>query len=203
MNRLPRLLLFLFLFLFLFLHTTFAWADLNDPDIWTKVKQRMRADTGYSLQAVYEGPEGHFLFHYVVHGDGERILTEVLEGSSRGAGTRIYYNPSDDSENVTMQTSLFRLRRSLESRDIKDSPIHKPLFSHLLDELDPEPQEIDYQKLGTIVFLFGDKTAEHEFLTVDSSGNPIRLSRMEKDKEVSSMTFHQLEWGQKPMDWEK
>jgi hypothetical protein len=191
------------LLLLLFLHTTLVLADSAEAEVWHKVKTRMRADTGYSLQADYQGPEGHFIFRYVVHGDGVRILTEVLEGSSRGAGTRLYYDPADDSDNVTMQTSMFRLRRSLQSRDIKDSPIHKPLFSHVLDELDPEPREIDIQKRGNVVFLFGDKKAEHEYLTVDSLGNPVRLTRMEASKEISSLTFRQLEWGEKPMNWDQ
>jgi hypothetical protein len=192
----PLLLLFFFL-------TSFALADMADTDIWNLVKSRMKADTGYSLRADYQGPEGHFIFHYVVHGNGDRILTEVLEGSSRGVGTRIYYNPAKDSENVTMQTRMFRLRRSLQSRDIKNSPVHKPLFSHLLDELDAEPLEVEFQQLGNVVFLFGDKAAEHEYLMVDSDGNPVKLTCMEANKEVSNLTFHQLEWGQKPMDWEQ
>lgn len=178
-----------------------AAADITDPAMWSKVKARMTGDTGYSLQADYTGPEGHFLFHYVVRGAGEEILTEVLEGSSRGAGTRIYYNPTLDSENVTMQTSLFRLRRSLEARDIKDSPLYIPLFSHLLTELDPEPQSMEQSDAGKVVFLFGDKAADHEFLTVDAEGNPLKVTRMEAGKEVSRLVFSQLEWGLRPLDW--
>lgn len=190
------------LLLVLLMHTTPALAELADTEIWTKVKQRMKADTGYSLRADYRGPEGHFLFRYIVQGDGDKILTEVLEGSSRGVGTRIYYNPEMDKENVTMQTSMFRLRRSLESRDLKDSPVHKPLFAHLLDELGADPSEVDVRPPGDMVFLFGDKAAEHEFLTVDANGNPVKLTRMEADKEISRLTFHQLEWGRKPIDWD-
>lgn len=195
-----RLSLLLLLFFF---STTLVTADMSDTEIWDKVKSRMRADTGYSLRADYIGPEGHFLFHYVVHGNGDRILTEVLEGSSRGVGTRIYYNPEKDSENVTMQTRMFRLRRSLQSRDIKDSPVHKPLFSHLLDELGSDPCEVDHKQPGSFIFLFGDKSAEHEYLIVDKEGNPVKLTRMEANKEVSKLTFHQLEWGRQPMDWEQ
>lgn len=186
--------------LFLFLSTSLVGADNND--IWNKVKSRMRADTGYSLRADYEGPEGHFLIHYVVHGDGDLILTEVLEGSSRGAGTRIYYNPEKDSENVTMQTSMFRLRRSLQSRDLKDSPVHIPLFSHLLDELGSEPSAVRVLQPGNIVLMFGDKSAQHEYLIVDENGNPLKLTWMEANKEISNLTFHNLEWGRQPIDWE-
>lgn len=189
--------------LFVFLSTTLVAADISDTEVWNKVKSRMRADTGYSLRADYKGPEGHFLFHYVVHGNGDRILTEVLEGSSRGVGTRIYYNPEKDSENVTMQTSMFRLRRSLQSRDIKDSPVYIPLFSHLLNELGAEPSEVDRDEPGGVVFLFGDKAAEHEYLVVDPEGNPVKLTRMEANKEISKLTFHQLEWGPQPMNWEQ
>jgi len=53
-----------------------------------------------------------------------------------------------------------------------------------------------------MIFLFGDKAAAHEFLTVDAKGNPIRLTRMEANKEISRLTFDQLEWGMKPIDWD-
>jgi hypothetical protein len=184
------------------MHTTHALAELADTEIWNKVKARMNGDTGYSLRADYRGPEGHFLFRYIVQGAGDKILTEVLEGSSRGVGTRIFYNPEMDKENVTMQTSMFRLRRSLESRDLKNSPVHKPLFAHLLDELGAEPSEVDVRPPGMMTFLFGDKAAIHEFLTVDAKGNPIRLTRMQANKEISRLTFDQLEWGMKPIEWD-
>ena len=175
------------LLLVLLLHTTHALAELSDTEIWNKVKARMDGDTGYSLRADYRGPEGHFLFRYIVQGAGDKILTEVLEM---------------DKENVTMQTSMFRLRRSLESRDLKNSPVHKPLFAHLLDELGRDPSEVDVRPPGNMIFLFGDKAAAHEFLTVDAKGNPIRLTRMEANKEISRLTFDQLEWGMKPIDWD-
>ena len=190
------------LLLVLLLHTTHALAELADTETWNKVKARMNGDTGYSLRADYRGPEGHFLFRYIVQGAGDRILTEVLEGSSRGVGTRIYYDPERDKENVTMQTSMFRLRRSLESRDLKNSPVHKPLFAHLLDELGRDPSEVDVRPPGNMIFMFGDKAAVHEFLTVDAKGNPVRLTRMEANKEISRLTFDQLEWGLKPIDWD-
>ncbi len=190
------------LLLVLFLHTTHALAERPDTEIWNKVKARMKADTGYSLRADYRGPEGHFLFNYIVQGAGDKILTEVLEGSSRGVGTRIYYNPEMDKENVNVQTSMFRLRRSLQSRDLKNSPVHKPLFAHLLDELGADPSEVDVRPPGDMIFTFGDKSAEHEFLTVDAKGNPLKLTRMEANKEISRMTFHQLEWGMKPIEWD-
>lgn len=193
---------FSLLLMVLILCTATVLAENEHADLWNQVKARMKADTGYSLHADYQGPEGHFLFYYVVHGDGDEILTEVLEGSSRGAGTRIYYNPEKDRENVTMQTSLFRLRRSLESRDIKDSPVHKPLFSHLLDELGRDPSEVNLQKPGGMVFLFGNKATIHEYLAVDAQGNPLKLTRMEANKEISSLTFSELEWGRQPINWE-
>lgn len=185
------------LFFILFLSS----AGLTDTAPWSQVKARMLGDSGYSLRCEYAGPEGTFYFRYVVHGSGQ-ILTEVLEGSSRGAGTRIYYDPVIDRDNVTMQTPFLRLRRSLESRDIKDSPLHKPLFAHLLDGMvTQEPREAVEQGEET-VFLFGDRGAGHEFLTVDREGNPLNLRRMEAGKEVNRLTFRGLEWGEKPIEWD-
>ena len=172
-------------------------------NFWSEVRERMVSNTGYSLRCDYTGPEGTFHFNYVVHGAGEQILTEVLEGSSRGVGTRIYYNSELDRENVTMQTRLFRLRRSLEARDIKDSPLHRPLFVHLLEEIcEPEPRTVESREQHTI-FLFGDVEALHEYLEVDGEGNPLTLRRMEADKQVNLLTFHQLEWGLQPLEWER
>ena len=187
-------------FVFL-LGTTVAAKGEQVP--WEQVKDKLTHNSGYSLRCDYTGPEGVFYFNYVVHGAGDQILTEVLEGSSRGVGTRIYYNPELDSENVTMQTRLFRLRRSLQARDIKDSPLYKPLFVHLLNEIcEPEPRASE-DKERSVVFLFGDVDSTHEYLEVDREGNPLTLRRMEAGKQLNLLTFHQLEWGPQPLNWEK
>lgn len=171
--------------------------------LWGQVLEKMTGDSGYSLQLDYSGPEGLFHFRYTVHGDGERIFTEVLEGSSRGVGTKIYYDPEKDAENVAMQTRFMRLRRSLTARDIKDSPLYLPLFRHLLGQLQqPEPTEIATLEDETMVFTFGDKTSDYDCLEVDSLGNPVTLRRVEDGKEVNTLTFRQLEWGEKPIAWE-
>lgn len=169
---------------------------------WSDVKERLTGGTGYSLRCDYAGPEGVFAFRYIVKDKGQKIFTEVLEGSSRGSGTRIYYDIEEDSKNVTMQTSLFRLRRSLEARDIKDTPLYVPLFTHLMGEFstsDPTPQE--GTEPGTTVFLFGDEKTLHERFTVDEKGDPLSLKRMEGPKEINSLTFTELEWGDRPIDW--
>lgn len=171
---------------------------------WSEVRQRMNGNSGYSLRCDYVGPEGRYFFDYVVHGSGERIYTEVLEGSTRGAGTKVYYNPLNDSENVHMQTRIFRLRRSLQARDIKDSPLYIPLFSHLLEEIcEPEPSEVLISKEGHTIFRFGKVDSRHEFLEVDPKGNPLTIKRMVADKEINSLTFRDLEWGEKPFDWKE
>lgn len=168
---------------------------------WDSVRQKMTDGRDYSLFCDYTGPEGQFRFHYVVLGAGAEILTEVLDGSSRGAGTKIYYNPKLDSENVTMQTSMFRLRRSLQARDIKGSPLYIPLFSQLLTEIsEPLPSEVETLEQNTI-FTFGDSKALHEDLVVDESGTPVALRRMEAKKQLSLLTFRDVEWGPREMDW--
>lgn len=175
----------------------------GEPITWEKVKLKMEGGQGYSLYCDYNGPEGVYLFHYVVLGAGEEILTEVLEGSSRGAGTRIYYNPKLDRDNVVMQTKLIRLRRSLQARDIKDSPLYQPLFSHLLSEFcEPHPRTMERKGTST-VFFFGDKSAGHECLEVDEAGNPLALRRMQAGKQLNVLTFHHLEWGPQSLEWDE
>lgn len=190
------------LFVIFFLLTT-NQTNAQDGN-WNEVRERMIAPTGYSLRCNYTGPEGKFYFIYVVQGDGDRIYTEILEGSTRGVGTRIYFDPAQDAENVTMQTRLFRLRRSLQARDIKDSPLHRPLFVHLLREIgEPEPRQVTMSGEGGMVFMFGDPQSQHEYLEVDKDGNPTLLKRMMADKQVNCLTFHELEWGEQPINWEK
>ncbi len=177
-----------------------AWAE---PVRWESVKLKMTDDAGYSLFCDYSGPEGNYRFHYIVLGAGDEILTEVLEGSTRGAGTRIYYNPKLDRENVTMQTKIVRLRRSLLARDIKDSPLHQPLFTHLIGEFSESGPQAVEQRGANTVFRFGDRKSRHELLEVDSKGNPLNLRRMEAEKQLNLLTFHQLEWGPHPVEWER
>ena len=200
-TELKRALAYL-IFTILFLSLTVP--GLAQESSWTEVRQRLLAPNGYSLLCDYTGPEGQYYFSYIVQGDGKKILTEILEGSSRGAGTRIYFNPSLDKENVHMQTRMFRLRRSLQARDIKDSPLHKPLFVHLLEEIgELEPRRVTSSKEGDTVFLFGDPESQHEYLVVDREGNPTLLKRMMADKQVNCLTFHQLEWGEQPINWKE
>lgn len=181
--------------------STQGWGE---EGVWQQVHDKMTASTGYSLQLDYTGPEGEFHFNYTVHGDGDKILTEVLEGSSRGVGTRIYYDPAKDSENVAMQTSFFRLRRSLQARDIKDSPVHRPLFKHLLSLLhQAEPTEVRLLTPERRVLRFGESKSDYDSLEVDLEGNPLVLRRVEAGKEVTCLTFRQLQWGEQPISWEE
>lgn len=175
----------------------------GEGEVWQQVHDKMTAGTGYSLQLDYTGPEGQFHFNYTVHGDGDKILTEVLEGSSRGVGTRIYYDPARDSENVAMQTSFLRLRRSLQARDIKDSPVHRPLFKHLLSLLhQAEPSEVRILAPDRRVLRFGNSDSDYDALEVDLEGNPLVLRRVEAGKEVNCLTFRELQWGEQPIRWE-
>lgn len=190
------------LLFFALLLSTLSGSLWAEPVSWESVKSKMTDDRGYSLFCDYDGPEGVYRFHYVVLGAGDEILTEVLEGSTRGAGTRIYYNPKMDSENVTMQTKVIRLRRSLQARDIKDSPLYRPLFSHLLSEFsESRPRAVEQRGKNTI-FVFGDRGALHEFLEVDQSGNPLNLRRMQAEKQLNLLTFQRLEWGPQALEWD-
>lgn len=169
---------------------------------WGTTKALMASNTGYEMNYEYQGAEGRFLFHYVVVGDGDKILTEVLEGSARGAGTRIYYEPAKDPDNVFMDTKFLTLRRSLTARDIKDTSLYQPLFRQLLGKLTfPEPTEV--KEMGEkVLYLFGEPTESQDRIIVDRDGKPLSYRRLEGGREVKKMTFQSLEFGPQSIQWE-
>ena len=193
MKRLP-LLLTLFLMIS-------AGSALGKDSVWALTRAKMTGSQGYTLNYSYEGPEGKFLFQYTVQGEGSKILTEVLEGSARGSGTRIYYEPAKDKENAFMETAIVTLRRSLEARDIKDSSLYQPLFAQIVSELPAqEPAEVLPFGEGYIL-VFGAKNAVQARVTVDAQGNPLSYRRLEQGKEVKKFNFTNLDWGFHPIDW--
>jgi hypothetical protein len=169
---------------------------------WDIIKARLVGSTGYSLTSNYQGPEGTYRIAYVVQGNGTKILTEVLEGSTRGAGSRILYDPAKDENNVAVQTSFLNFRRSLEARDIKDSPLHIPLFRQLVGGLvSDQPTEIIGGSGGHRVLVFGDKTKIQDRLEVDNDGNPVVTMRLKNGKEIQRMTFSKIVWGDQEISW--
>ena len=149
----------------------------------------------------FEGDEGAYKFRYVVWGDGQKILTEVLEGSARGSGSRILYDPGTDKENVTVKTSMLTLRRSLGSKDIKDSSLYQSLFRQLVDGLvEATPRESLKTGVNTIL-VFGDKMKTQHRLEVDADGNPVSFRYLEKGREIKKMMFKDLKWGKAEISW--
>ncbi len=179
----------------------FATPALAEEALWSKAKAKMTGDTGYSMNYDYEGDEGAYKFHYVVWGDGQKILTEVLEGSARGSGSRILYDPSVDKENVAVKTSMLTLRRSLGSKDIQGSSLYQPLFRQLVEGLaEPKPRETVKAGDHTIL-IFGDKSQAHDRIEVDAAGNPFSFRHLEKGREMKKMTFRNLKWGKAEIRW--
>lgn len=170
-------------------------------DLWKTAKARMMGDDGYTMRYDYEGPEGVYKFNYVVQGDGAKILTEVLEGSARGSGSRILYDPATDRENVSMKTHMLTLRRSLQAKDIQGSSLYQPLFRQLVEELvEPQPRETMKAGANTIL-VFGDKAKVQDRLELDAQGSPVAYRRLEKGKELKKMTFRNLAWGRSAINW--
>ena len=174
---------------------------LAEETLWDKAKAKMTGDTGNSLNYEYEGDEGSYKFRYVVWGDGQKILTEVLEGSARGSGSRILYDPSVDKENVSVKTSMLTLRRSLGSKDIQGSSLYQPLFRQIVEGLaEPKPRETVKAGERTIL-IFGDKRQAQDRIEVDSAGNPLSFRHLEKGREMKKMTFRSLKWGKAEIAW--
>lgn len=186
--------------------TTVLWLALAllataEEGLWKSTRAKMTSDNGYTMRYDYEGAEGKYRFNYVVQGDGAKILTEVLEGSARGAGSRILYDPATDKENVSMQTHMLTLRRSLEAKDIKGTSLYQPLFRQLVDELiEPNPRET-LKTANTTILVFGDKAKVQDRLEIDKSGNPVSMRRLEKGREIRKMSFSSISWGSTAISW--
>ena len=182
------------------------WAVLSlatnaQEGLWGITRAKLASTTGYSVICDYQGPEGNYQFHYIVQGDSDKILTEVLPGSSRGVGSKVLYDPSSDPDNVKLKSPMLSLRRSVQSRDIKDSPLHRSLFKQMLDQLvEPHPREI-VMKGEHSLLVFGEKGGMQDVLEVDKQGNPLNASRLEKGKEVRRMDFRDLTWGTTAINW--
>ena len=178
-----------------------ALAAAAQEAVWKSTRSKLISTDGYSVKCDYAGPEGKYQFYYDVEGNGSKILTEVLAGSSRGGGAKILYDPATDKENVKLKTDMFSVRRSLEARDIKGSMLYLPLFKQLVEELvEPQPREIVRVGDHTLL-MFGDKAKTQDILEVNASGDPVNVRRLEKGKEVKRMTFSELVWGPTAINW--
>ncbi len=190
---------FTFLLSWLLLISLEALAD----DIWETTRQRLLSAEAYRLHYDYTGEEGTFHFRYTLVDKGERILTEVLDGSARGSGTKIYFDKAKDSQNVAMDTGYFTLRRSLGARDIKGTSLYQPYFTLMIEDLSSQkPTKIQKTDQGTLLF-FGQRGESEDRLQLDPEGNPITYRRLEKGKEIKKMEIRKLEWGTFPIDWKK
>lgn len=172
-----------------------------EPISWQEVRAKLIDSPDYSLHYDYQGAEGTYQCNYVVQGAGARILTEVLDGSSRGSGARILYDAAKDKDNVTVQTSFITLRRSLGSEDIKGSSLYQPLLHQMVDELvAPKPRQV-VRKGDHSVFVFGDKASVEDFLEVDSDGNPVRAWRRTEGNLTKQMSFSGISWRETAISW--
>lgn len=179
------------------------WPAVGQEALWTTARAKMLTDSGYSMEYHYSGDEGLYKFTYIVQGDGDKIFTEVLDGSERGAGSKILYDPAADKDNVLMKTHMMTLRRSLEAKDINDSSLYQPLFRQLVGKIgDQAPREYLQVAGGNTVIVFGSKTGLEQRLEVDSDGDPVALRTLEKSHEIESMKFIDLKWGMETIPWD-
>ena len=181
----------------------FTSLEAPADELWDTTRERLLSAEAYRLHYDYTGEEGTFHFRYTLVDNGERILTEVLDGSARGSGTRIYFDKKKDSQNVAMDTGYFTLRRSLEARDIKGTSLYQPYFTLMIEDLSSEkPTKIQQTDKGSLLF-FGQRGESEDRLQHDSEGNPLTYRRFEKGKEIKKMELKKLEWGTFPIDWKK
>lgn len=164
---------------------------------WKAVVDKIEGSRDYSFKYTYRGPEGTFFFDYAVVREGPKVRTEILEGSDRGKGTVILYDPEQSTDTVTMKASLFTLRRSLESKDIKDSSLYIPLYDQLLDKVGPAKMIESKSGSDGEHYLFKNGKVTHR-VTVSRTKEIVHYSRSEGDKIVESFKFSNISWNRDP-----
>lgn len=165
-----------------------------DQAAWDNVVEKIKGARDYSFRYTYRGPEGTFFFDYAVVRQGPKVRTEILEGSDRGNGTIILYDPEQSTDTVTMKASLFTLRRSLESKDIKDSSLYIPLYDQILDKLGPAK----LVKSDGQFYLFQNGDETHKVTVAPQTNEIVHYSRSEGNEVVESFKFSNISWDRDP-----
>lgn len=168
-----------------------------DPH-WQAVVDKIQAAHDYSFHYDYRGEEGSYSFNYQAVPKDPVVRTEILEGSSRGVGTVIFYDAKVSTEYVQMKTSFMTLRRSVSWRDIEGTSLYIPLFQQLVERM-AEAKLIGSSATGdTWTFVFGDESYRHE-LEADLESHDLRAyRRYSQDKLQEALTFGPIRWNSEP-----
>ncbi|MCA9790581.1 MAG: hypothetical protein KC910_02250 [Candidatus Eremiobacteraeota bacterium] len=165
---------------------------------WQAVVDKIEAAHDYAFHYDYRGEEGTYSFSYQAVPKVPMVRTEILEGSSRGVGTVIFYDAKLSTEYVQMKTSFLTLRRSITSRDIEDTSLYIPLFQQLVDRMAKAKLTASSATGDTWTFVFQDESFRHE-LEADIESNELRAyRRYAKDKLLESLTFGPIRWNSDP-----
>ncbi|MGE0495516.1 MAG: hypothetical protein AB7S38_40300 [Vulcanimicrobiota bacterium] len=168
-----------------------------DPH-WQAVVDKIQAAHDYSFQYDYRGEEGSYSFRYQAVPKDPVVRTEILEGSSRGVGTVIFYDAKLSTEYVQMKTSFITLRRSITSRDIEDTSLYIPLLQQLVERMATAKLVQSSATGDTWTFVFQDEAYRHEFEADLESSDLRAYRRYRKDKLLEGLTIGPIRWNSQP-----
>jgi hypothetical protein len=163
-------------------------------DAWRGAIQKVRGSAGYALRYRYQGPDGNFLFQYQSKTAGS-IRTEILPGSKQHAGTVIVYDPSVSREYVTVKNDWIQLRRSVGSKDIKDTSLVTPLYQQLIAKVDAwnvTPQvSTEEPGLKRLEFTKGNEVQE---IYLNDRSEIVRYRHLKGGKVHEQLDFQTIDW---------
>lgn len=158
---------------------------------WEQLQTKLRGAPGYQMNYHFKDGREEYYFLYTVINTGPRVLTEILDGSSRGRGTKILFDPQVNNDVVLMKTPFLTLRRSITAKDIRDTSLYIPLFAQLLDRTRNHGATVE----SPGVFVVDAEQVRHRWTVDASSGDPLSYQRFQGGELVESMSFTNLTWG--------
>ncbi len=158
---------------------------------WQSVVDKVRSSPGYTVRFDYQGERGFYRFHYSAAPGKTR--TEILPESDAGVGVVVLYDESLSNEWVAVDMGFFRVRRSLDSADLKDSQVEIPIFDQLFTRLAPLPVLDAVREGGLTCYRFGTAGDLHR-VSVNDQLEIVGYQHQIEGQVVESMTFHDVLW---------
>ncbi|MBI3926038.1 MAG: hypothetical protein HY319_10895 [Armatimonadetes bacterium] len=167
---------------------------------WDQVCHKIRAAREYSFVMDYRGPRGHYRFAYSAVPSVPATRTEILPGSDRGAGVVLVYDARRAVDCVFMDTGFLILRRSLDSRDLRDGSLEVPLYTQLLNRAAGAPQAPDPMGVGNLRFTFQDASLPGilHHLIVDSSATIVGYRQQVQANVLERVELLDVRWNAAP-----
>ena len=171
----------------------------EEASLWERFDARVREASAYSFRYDYRGPEGSYRFRYSYAAPG-KLKTEILQGSVRGAGTVITYDPGTSPRHVQVHTGLLTIPRRITAGDIEGTSLYIPLYQQLqgkVGERGPDRAATDELDGRPVTRLeFGEDAAGYGFTAyLDGGGDLVRFLERSRGELRKEFLFAEIEWG--------